>query len=237
MTGLLEIEGLAAGYGVVPVLDDITLATAEGSITALVGNNGAGKSTLMRAVAGLIEPNRGRVRFDGEDITGETAAARVARGMALVPEGRLVFPDFTVEETLKLGAYTAHARPGWIRRKAEMYALFPQLAERRRQRAETLSGGEQQMLALARALMSKPRLLLLDEPSLGLAPLMVTHLFETILAVRDEGVTVFIVEQNVHTTLALSDYAYVLENGRLVTEGAGPTLLGQDAIKQAYLGL
>ncbi len=237
MTGLLEIEGLAAGYGVVPVLDDITLATAEGSITALVGNNGAGKSTLMRAVAGLIEPNRGRVRFDGEDITGETAGARVARGMALVPEGRLVFPDFTVEETLKLGAYSARARPGWALRKEEMYALFPRLAERRRQRAATLSGGEQQMLALARALMSKPRLLLLDEPSLGLAPLMAAHLFETIRAVRAEGVSVFMVEQDVHTTLGIADYAYVLENGRLVTEGAGPTLLGQEAISRAYLGL
>ena len=237
MNSLLEIEGLAAGYGAVPVLDGITLAAAEGAITALVGSNGAGKSTLMRTVAGLISPSRGSVRLDGEDITGEAAGLRVARGMALVPEGRLVFPDFTVEETLKLGAYTARARPGWTARKEEMYALFPRLAERRRQRAVTLSGGEQQMLALARALMSKPRLLLLDEPSLGLAPLMVAHLFETIQAVRNEGVSVFIVEQDVHTTLGIADYAYVLENGRLVTEGPGPTLLDQDAIKQAYLGL
>ncbi len=237
MNTLLEIEGLAAGYGAVPVLDDISLAVGEGAITALVGNNGAGKSTLMRAVAGLIAPSRGRVRLAGEDITGEPAGARVARGMALVPEGRLIFPDFTVEETLKLGAYTARARPGWVRRKEEMYALFPRLADRRRQRAVTLSGGEQQMMALARALMSKPHLLLLDEPSLGLAPLMTAHLFEIIVAVRSAGVTVFIVEQDVRTTLEIADYAYVLENGRLVTEGAGPTLLGQKAIKQAYLGL
>ena len=237
MTALLDIEGLAAGYGAAPVLDDITLAVAEGAITALVGSNGAGKSTLMRTVAGLIAPYRGRIRLDGADITGKTAGARVERGMALAPEGRLVFPDLTVEETLKLGAYTPRARPGWVGRADEMYALFPRLAERRRQRAVTLSGGEQQMLALARALMSKPRLLLLDEPSLGLAPLLVALLFETIARVRDAGVTVFIVEQDVRSTLEIADYGYVLENGRLVTEGAGPTLLGQDAIKQAYLGL
>ena len=237
MSALLEIEGLAAGYGAVPVLDDIALDAAEGAITALVGGNGAGKSTLMRTLAGLIVPSRGRLIFDGHDITGESASARVGRGIALVPEGRLVFPDFTVEETLKLGAYTARARAGWSARRGEMYALFPRLAERRRQRAGTLSGGEQQMLALARALMSKPRLLLLDEPSLGLAPLMAAHLFETIVAVRAAEVTIFIVEQDVHTTLAIADYAYVMENGRLVAQGAGSALLGQDAIKQAYLGL
>lgn len=237
MTTLLEIEGLAAGYGAVPVLDDIGFAVAGGAITALVGGNGAGKTTLMRVVAGLITPSQGRVRLDGDDITGLSAAARVARGLALVPEGRLVFPEFTIEETLKIGAYTARARPGWMARRDEMYALFPRLAARRRQRAATLSGGEQQMLALARALMSRPRLLLLDEPSLGLAPLIVARLFETIASVRAAGVTVFIVEQDVRATLAIADYGYVLENGRLVDEGTGPTLLDRDSIREAYLGL
>jgi len=237
VTTLLEIEGLAAGYGAVPVLDDIGFAVAGGAITALVGGNGAGKTTLMRVVAGLITPSQGRVRLDGDDITGLSAAARVARGLALVPEGRLVFPEFTIEETLKIGAYTARARPGWMARRDEMYALFPRLAARRRQRAATLSGGEQQMLALARALMSRPRLLLLDEPSLGLAPLIVARLFETIASVRAAGVTVFIVEQDVRATLAIADYGYVLENGRLVDEGTGPTLLDRDSIREAYLGL
>jgi branched-chain amino acid transport system ATP-binding protein len=179
----------------------------------------------------------GTLLFDGRDISGEPAHRRVEAGMALVPEGRLVFPAMSVEETLRIGAYAPHARAGWRDRAGEMFALFPPLRERRRQRAETLSGGEQQMLALARALMSRPRLLILDEPSLGLAPIVAARLFETIAEVRAQGTTVFLVEQDARATLALADYAYVMENGRLIAEGTGAALLGQGRIREAYLGL
>jgi branched-chain amino acid transport system ATP-binding protein len=237
MTALLEIEDLTAGYGATTVLRGVTLSVAAGSVTALVGSNGAGKTTLMRAVSGLLPVTSGSLRFDGNRITRETPNRRVERGLALVPEGRLVFPDFTVAETLRIGAYAPHARAGWRARADDMYALFPRLAERRGQRAQVLSGGEQQMLALARALMSRPRLLLLDEPSLGLAPMMAALVFETIASLRATGLTVFVVEQDVDAALTIADYAYVLENGSLVAEGEGPTLLGQEAIREAYLGL
>ena len=237
MTALLEIEDLTAGYGATTVLRGVTLSVAAGSVTALVGSNGAGKTTLMRAVSGLLPVTSGSLRFDGNRITHETPNRRVERGLALVPEGRLVFPDFTVAETLRIGAYAPHARAGWRARADDMYALFPRLAERRGQRAQVLSGGEQQMLALARALMSRPRLLLLDEPSLGLAPMMAALVFETIASLRATGLTVFVVEQDVDAALTIADYAYVLENGSLVAEGEGPTLLGEDSIREAYLGL
>ena len=237
MTALLEIEDLTAGYGATTVLRGVTLSVAAGSVTALVGSNGAGKTTLMRAVSGLLPVTSGSLRFDGNRITHETPNRRVERGLALVPEGRLVFPDFTVAETLRIGAYAPHARAGWRARADDMYALFPRLAERRGQRAQVLSGGEQQMLALARALMSRPRLLLLDEPSLGLAPMMAALVFETIASLRATGLTVFVVEQDVDAALTIADYAYVLENGSLVVEGEGPTLLGEDSIREAYLGL
>jgi branched-chain amino acid transport system ATP-binding protein len=237
MTALLEVEALESGYGEARVLRGASFAVAEGTITAVIGGNGAGKTTLMRAVAGLIPVFAGSVRFDGSDITQLSPSARVGRRLALVPEGRLVFPDFTVQETLRIGAYPAHARHDEASRIAEMYELFPRLEERRRTRAGALSGGEQQMLALARGLMSAPRLLLLDEPSLGLAPGIAARLFEAILEIRRRGTTVCLVEQDVHSTLQIADHAYVLANGAVTLQGLGRELLGSTFIRESYLGL
>ena len=237
MTALLQGHALAAGYGEIGVLDDVSFAVAEGSITALVGSNGAGKSTLMRAIAGLNPLSNGRLVFDGAEIGSLAANRRVGLGLALVPEGRMIFADFTVEENLAIGAIVPRARAQAAATMAQMFELFPVLGQRRGQPGGTLSGGEQQMLALARGLMSQPRLLLLDEPSLGLAPKIVERLFEAIPGIRDSGVTVFIVEQNVGETLAIADTAYVLENGRIVRQGSGLQLLDDPAVKEAYLGL
>ena len=237
MTAMLGIDALTAGYGEVRVLDRVSLDVAEGSITALVGSNGAGKTTLMRAVAGLVPAAAGRIALDGADLASAPPSARVERGLALVPEGRLIFPGFSVEENLRIGAIAPHAKAGRAERMREMYALFPILEQRRRQAGGTLSGGEQQMLAIARGLMSRPRLLLLDEPSLGLAPAVAQSLFETIVAIRGAGVTVFIVEQDIRSTLEIADSAYVLENGRIAMSGTAAAMLQDPQVKQAYLGL
>ncbi|MDE0059731.1 MAG: ABC transporter ATP-binding protein [Defluviicoccus sp.] len=234
---MLGIDALTAGYGEVRVLDRVSLEVAAGSITALVGSNGAGKTTLMRAVAGLVPAEAGRIALEGADLASAPPCARVERGLALVPEGRLIFPGFSVEENLRIGATAPHARAGRAQRMREMYALFPILEQRRRQAGGTLSGGEQQMLAIARGLMSRPRLLLLDEPSLGLAPAVAQSLFETIVAIRGAGVTVFIVEQDIRSTLEIADSAYVLENGRIAMSGTAAALLRDPQVKQAYLGL
>ncbi len=234
---MLEVEGLIAGYDEVEVLHGLDLTVAAGGITAVVGANGAGKTTLMRALAGLLPLDDGHLRLEGRDITQVSAAGRLASGLALVPEGRLVFPAFTVEETLKIGAYTPAARKVWRMRAQEMYRLFPRLAERRRAQAATLSGGEQQMLALARGLMAAPRLLLLDEPSLGLAPIMAGFLFERIAALRADGFTLLLVEQNVQTSLSLAERAYVLENGRIVAADSGAALLRSPKVRESFLGL
>ena len=237
MSALLELDGITAGYGEVRILESVSLDVGDGSITALLGSNGAGKTTLMRVLSGLLPLETGRINFAGSDITAAPPHRRVERGMVLVPEGRLIFPDFSVEQNLRIGAITPHARAAAEARKAEMFALFPPLAERRRQAGGTLSGGEQQMLALARGLMSAPRLLLLDEPSLGLAPTVAAALFEMIVRVRERGVTVFIVEQDIRSTLAIADSAYVLENGRIALAGSGAELLESPLVKEAYLGL
>jgi branched-chain amino acid transport system ATP-binding protein len=234
---LLDVRGLAAGYGEVTVLRDVSLAVAEGAVTALIGSNGAGKTTLMRTLSGLLPSSAGTIVLAGEDITAATPRARVERGLALVPEGRLVFPELSVEEHLVVGATVPRAKGEARATKAAMYDLFPRLAERRQQAAGTLSGGEQQMLAIARALMARPRLLLLDEPSLGLAPKAAAALFDTVRAIRQTGVTVFIVEQDVQSTLELADRAYVMETGAVVLEGAGRELLAAPTVRQAYLGL
>ena len=234
---MLEVRGLHAGYGLVRVLEDVRLDARESAITAVLGSNGAGKTTLMRVLSGLLPATSGQVVFAGADITGLSPEDRVARGLALVPEGRMVFPDFSVWETLRAGAYIARARTGWRKRAAEMLELFPNLAERRDTAAGSLSGGEQQMLAIARGLMSQPSLLMLDEPSLGLAPGMAAQTFSALKEIGRSGVTILLVDQDVTATLKLAGYAYVMENGRLVEEGDSATLVDSPMIREAYLGL
>ena len=232
---MLEVTGLEVAYGGIRAVKGIALQVAERELVTLIGANGAGKTTTLKALAGLIGPARGRVQYNGRETTGMPAHELVQLGLALVPEGRGVFARLTVEENLSMGAY--------IRRDANVpadfdraYALFPRLAERRRQLGGTLSGGEQQMLAIARALMSRPKLLLLDEPSMGLAPLMVQKIFETIRAVAAEGVTLLLVEQNAKLALEICDRGYVMESGTIVLEGAAKALLLNPEVRRAYLG-
>ena len=235
MKVLLETRELSAGYGQIRALREVSLEVVEGSVTALVGSQGAGKTTLMRALSGLLRHDRGRILFDRRDVGGLPPDRRVALGISLVPEGRLIFPDFTVEQNLRIGGFSARDRTDV--NLDGMFALFPRLRERRSQRGESLSGGEQQMLALARGLMSEPRLLLLDEPSLGLAPAVARLLFDTVALVRERGVTVLIVEQDIRSTLEIADRAYVMENGRIVMDGEASDLLADDSVRRAYLGM
>ncbi|WP_118133004.1 ABC transporter ATP-binding protein [Oceanicella sp. SM1341] len=237
MSSLLEIAGLDAGYGEVGVLHAVSLSVPEGGITAVIGSNGAGKTTLMRAASGLVAPRAGSIRFAGSEVGALPAHRRVELGLALVPEGRMVFPELTVHETLTIGGYARRARAGAAARIDEMYALFPRLAERRHAQGGALSGGEQQMLALARGLMSRPRLLLLDEPSLGLSPVMAEEVMDAVLRIREAGTTICLVEQNVYSALAVADRAYVMEEGRVVKSGTGAALLTDDSIRESYLGM
>jgi branched-chain amino acid transport system ATP-binding protein len=237
MTALLRAEGLVAGYGDVLVVHGAALGAEEGRITALIGANGAGKTTLMRAIAGVLPLAAGTLSFAGRAIERLRAHGRVEAGLVLVPEGRLIFPHMTVEENLRIGAINRRARPELGEALAEVYALFPRLAERRRQLGGTLSGGEQQMLAVGRGLMARPRLLLLDEPTLGLAPIMARLIFETLARLREAGITILLAEQDVAQTLAIADRAYVLENGRIALDGSGIALLDDPRVKAAYLGL
>ena len=237
MLPLLEVDDLFAGYASIRVLNGVSLKVQPGSITALLGSNGAGKTTLMLTIVGLIQADRGQILHEGKPIQRLPPQQRVEMGIVLVPEGRLVFSDFTVEENLKLGAFVPRARERMSTTLEGMYGLFPKLAERRRQAARTMSGGEQQMLALARGLMSCPRLLMLDEPSLGLAPVITAQLFQVIQQIRDNGVTIFIVEQNVQTTLQIADHAYVLDQGKVVLQGPGAMLAKEPRIRAAYLGI
>ena len=233
---MLEVSGLAVAYGGINAVKGIDLAVARGELVTLIGANGAGKTTTLKALAGLLAPAGGRVTYEGADITGVPAHALVGRGLALVPEGRGVFPRLTIEENLLMGAYSRRDTAG-IRDDVDRgYALFPRLRERRTQLAGTLSGGEQQMLAIARALMSRPRLLLLDEPSMGLAPIMVQKIFETIRRVSAEGTTLLLVEQNAKVALEISDRGYVMESGRIVLSGPARDLLGNEQVRHAYLG-
>jgi branched-chain amino acid transport system ATP-binding protein len=234
---LLEIRDLNAFYGAVQVLHGINLTLATGEIVGLVGANAAGKSTLMFTLAGLRTTCTGQILFNERSIANLAAYDRVPLGLVLVPERRRLFPFMTVLENLELGAYTAGARAAAHETLDEVFALLPVLAERRMQAAGTLSGGEQQMLAVGRALMAKPQTLLLDEPTEGLAPVYVNLLFDLIADLRRKGITILIVEQNVHHVLKASDRAYVLENGRIVLEGHGETLLNDERLKVAYLGL
>jgi branched-chain amino acid transport system ATP-binding protein len=234
---LLEIRNLNASYGPIQVLHGICLSLNVGEIVGLVGANAAGKSTLMFTLAGLRTTCTGQIIFDGQAIQGLPAYDRVPLGLVLVPERRRLFPFMTVLENLQVGAYSATARAAADATLKEVFDLLPVLAERRKQAAGTLSGGEQQMLAIGRALMAMPRALLLDEPTEGLAPIYVGLLFQLIADLRRKGIAILIVEQNVHHVLKASDRAYVLENGRIVLEGQGTTLLNDERLKVAYLGL
>jgi branched-chain amino acid transport system ATP-binding protein len=234
---LLSVEALETGYGEVQVLWGVSLKAGRGELTAIVGANGAGKTTMLRAIAGTIAPWRGRVTFEGEDVTRLTTHDKAARGFALVPEGRQLFSLMTVAENLELGAFSKRATRKFAQRRDEVFALFPRLAERQRQIAGTLSGGEQQMVAIARGLMSDPDILIIDELSLGLAPVVVYQLFQTLKKLKEDGLTILLVEQNVHLALAVSDYAYVIAEGRLFTEGVPQKLAAMPEIRKAYLGL
>lgn len=236
MSTLLAVESLTAGYGEIEVLRGIDLAARQGEVTAVIGSNGAGKTTLMRRLAGLLPPAGGRILLDGRDVTRWASHELVAAGLVLVPEGRLVFPDLSVRENLVLGAVTKRARPERARIMEQVFALFPRLAERAGQAGGTLSGGEQQMLALGRGLMGQPRLLLLDEPTLGLAPAIARQIFRVIPQLVGMGITVLIAEQDVRRTLAIAAHAVVLENGRVAAEGAGAELAEDPAVRRAYLG-
>jgi branched-chain amino acid transport system ATP-binding protein len=234
---LLEVRKLNAFYGSVQVLHDINLTVPKGKIVGLVGANAAGKSTLMFTLAGLRTTYDGQILLDGSAVDHLPAYERPQRGLVLVPERRRLFPFMTVLENLEIGAYSASARQRAKQTIEEVYELLPVLAERRKQVARLMSGGEQQMLAIGRALMARPRVLLLDEPTEGLAPIYVKLLFDLIVNLRDHGMTVMIVEQNVHHVLRTADRAYVIENGRIVMEGEGAALLKDERLKVAYLGL
>ena len=234
---LLAVEGLEAGYGEVQVLWGISLKAGRGELTAIVGANGAGKTTMLRAIAGTIAPWRGRVTFEGKDVTRVATHLKAAWGFALVPEGRQLFSAMSVDENLELGAFSKRAALSYADRLDRVFAMFPRLAERRRQIAGTLSGGEQQMLAIARGLMSDPTILIVDEMSLGLAPVLTYQLFKTLNKLREAGLTILLVEQNVHLALAVSDYAYVIAEGRVFTEGPPAVLEANPEIRRAYLGL
>jgi branched-chain amino acid transport system ATP-binding protein len=234
---MLTVEGLDVFYGDAQALDDIALAVEEGAIVAIVGANGAGKTTLIRAIAGMLRPARGRITFRGTDITGWPSYRICNLGIGQVAEGRQLFPTLTVAENLEMGAMVPRARAVRAKNYARALELFPIFAERARQPAGTLSGGEQQMLAIARCLMSAPDLVMFDEPSLGLAPTIVHDVLKTIRELNRDGLTCVLVEQNVAVSLKIATYAYVLENGRTTLSGAGQTLLADDRVRKAYLGL
>ena len=234
---LLELAGVTAGYGAFTALWDVALRVERGEAVAVVGPNGAGKTTLLRVISGVLAPRGGTLTFDGAALAGRPAYEVVAHGIAHVPEGRRLFPTLTVADNLKMGAYLATARAHYPESLERVYGMFPVLAERRGQRAGSLSGGEQQMLAIGRALMSRPRLILLDEPSMGLAPVMVLRLFDLIRRVREEGYTILVVEQNVRQVLKLVDRAYLLEVGRVKMVGRAAEMAEQDFVRKAYVGL
>jgi len=233
---MLALAAVTAGYGAFTALWDVSLRVEAGEAVAVVGPNGAGKTTLLRAISGLIAPRAGSVVFEGAELAGHPPYDIVAHGIAHVPEGRRLFPQLTVAENLKMGAYLPSARARFRESLERVYGLFPALAERHRQRAGSLSGGEQQMLAVGRALMSRPKLILLDEPSMGLAPVLVLRLFDLIRRVREEGYTILVVEQNVRQVLKLVDRAYLLEVGRIKMEGRAADLAEQDFIRKASVG-
>jgi len=233
---LLEVEGLVAGYGAADVLQGIDVAVAAGEMVAVLGSNGAGKTTLNNVLSGILRPRAGSIRFDGHLLGRAAPAEIVERGLVHVPEGRRIFPDLSVEENLVLGSYR-RGKANRARNRERVMSIFPRLAERSRQRAGTLSGGEQQMLAIGRGLMAEPRFLILDEPSLGLSPLLVEEMFTLIQRLGGEGLTILLVEQNVVQSLAIAAHAHVLENGRVVLSGKGEELMGDPRLQKTYLGM
>ena len=233
---LLSVQGLQVGYGGIHAVKGIDIEVAPGELVALIGSNGAGKTTTLKTLAGLLQPGSGQLYFDGKSLHDIAAHQRVSQGIALVPEGRGVFARLSVAENLLMGAYSRSNQADIDDDLARMYTLFPRLVERRAQLAGTLSGGEQQMLAMARALMSRPRLLMLDEPSMGLAPLMVKKIFATISEVAAQGMSILLVEQNARLALQVASRGYVMESGTITLSGASAELLGSDAVQRAYLG-
>jgi branched-chain amino acid transport system ATP-binding protein len=232
----LVVEGVYTAYDKANVLEDVSLRAETGKITCLLGSNGSGKTTLIRSVLGLTRPNRGRIRFDGVDLTGLATHKVIATGIASSPEGRQVFPKLTVEENLRLGGYQEPSAEVLARRLDEVYETFPRLLERKGQIAGTMSGGEQAMVSIGRGLMSAPRLLMLDEPSLGLSPILVKENFNIIRRINERGITVFLVEQNVRQTLAISDFGYVLSKGRVIASGTPEDLGRTEEVHRAYFG-
>jgi branched-chain amino acid transport system ATP-binding protein len=236
MGAVLEIEKLESGYGEVQVLWGISLQVRPGKLTTIIGANGAGKTTTLRTTMGSLRPWGGRVLLHGEDVTKLAAHAKANRGLVLVPEGRQLFPDMSVEENLEMGGYSLRARKRQTDNLERVYDVFPRLKERRKQKSSTLSGGEQQMLAMGRGLMQEPVVLMIDELSLGLAPVLAQQLFLTLKTLRGQGITIVLVEQNVHLALALSDYTYVLAEGRVTIEGESGAVAQMDEVRRAYLG-
>ena len=234
---LLEINDVSSGYGDVQILWDVSLELERGKLTSLVGSNGVGKTTLLRTVVGLVKPWQGLVTFDGREVTRVSPHAKAAQGLVLVPEGRQLFTDMTVYENLEMGAFTGRAKANFVKNLERAYDMFPRLKERRDQKSGTLSGGEQQMLAVARGLMAEPDVLMIDELSLGLAPLLVLDLFQILQRLKAAGLTMLLVEQNVQMALAISDYAYVLADGRVELEGPSRELAKNEQVRAAYLGI
>jgi branched-chain amino acid transport system ATP-binding protein len=233
---MLTLENISVGYGAIKALKGVSMHVEQGEVVTLIGANGAGKTTTLRSITGLLSPTEGRIVFEGEDISGKPTHQLVARGISMSPEGRGVFANLTVKENLRMGAYLKKNKREIAEDLERGFQMFPRLKERESQKAGTLSGGEQQMLAIARALMSRPRLLLLDEPSLGLAPLVVHTIFEAVDEIRGKGTTILLVEQNAHAALGHSDRAYVLETGCIVMDGPSKQLAADPRIKEAYLG-
>ena len=233
---ILKIEDLQVRYGGIEAVKGISFDVQQGQIVTLIGSNGAGKSSTLRTISGLVKPSGGKITFQGEDITGKDPTQIVTQGVTLVPEGRRIFPDMTVLENLKIGAYLRRDKAEIEKDIQWVYSLFPRLKERSWQAGGTLSGGEQQMLAVGRALMSRPKLLMMDEPSLGLAPLVVRDIFSIIQEINKQGVTILLIEQNANMALKIADIGYVLETGRITLTGSGEELLTNDAVRAAYLG-
>ena len=234
---MLSVQNVSAGYGMVQILRDVTFQIQEKEIVSIIGPNGAGKTTLAKTIMGLLHPQSGTIQFKGKNIEKLPTYEIVKNGLAMIPEGREIFPTMTIEENLQLGAYTVNGKEKIKETKEKVYQIFPVLKKKQKALAQTLSGGEQQMLVICRSLMSNPQLLILDEPSLGLAPIIVEKVLDTVRTINDEGVTVLLVEQNIHDSLNVAHRGYVLEEGRIILEGTSRELLSNSHIKEVYLGL